>query len=233
MKRTQTTSGFAITAALIGLVWMVAVAAFNMIAGLDWECWASMLCVLVALMAAELYLLVIRKSPHKQAEESGALGLIFTACYLIISFLLNGIFVLLKTTDYNWILFALNLAELVGYVILLFWAEQHTQRLTGQLEKVESKTSATAEVGRKLGELLAVTNDPEIRAKLVELKQTVDYSSNITTDAVAYREQQMIQQLDEILQLSLGNADRMILLSKVDMADKTWKMRNSVVSGNR
>jgi hypothetical protein len=125
------------------------------------------------------------------------------------------------------------MAALVGYIILLLWVEQHTARLTAQLAKTEKKTAPTKDIARKLGELLAITEDAEIRNKLLKLKEAVDYGTNISTNATAEKEQQMNELLDELLQLTISKADKMIVLNKVDAAEMTWKLRSSTTSSVR
>lgn len=233
MKKTTKTSILAISIGLLGLVWIFAVAAYTMVLGLPWTCWGSITCTVIAVIAAEVYLLVFKKDPGEEGVETGALGSILTIAYFLITVLLNSVFVLLACGDFNWVLLTLNLLAIVCYIILLLWVEQHTARLTKQLIKTEQKTTPSREIARKLGELLAITEDTEIRGKLLKLKEAVDYGTNISTNATASREEQMSDQLDEIVQLTIAHADRMIILNKVSAAEMTWKMRSSTASSNR
>ena len=233
MKKMPKSSILAISIALIGLVWIFAIAAYTMMFELPWLCWGSITCTVIAIIAAELYLLVFKKHPGEQGTEPGALGAILTICYLMITTLLNSVFVLLRCGDFNWVLLALNMAALVGYIILLLWVEQHTARLTAQLAKTEKKTTPAKDIARKLGELLAITEDAGIRNKLLKLKEAVDYGTNISTNATAEKEQQMNELLDELLQLTISKADKMIVLNKVDAAEMTWKLRSSTASSVR
>lgn len=233
MKKMPKTSVLAISIALIGLAWIFAVTAYTMAFELTWLCWGSITCTVIAIITAELYLLVFKKHPGEQAAELGALGAILTICYLMITTLLNSAFVLLRCGDFNWILLAFNMAALVSYIILLLWVEQHTARVTVQLIKTEKKTVPTKDIARKLGELLAITEDAEIRNKLLKLKEAVDYGTNISTNTTVEKEQQMNELLDELLQLTISKADKIIVLNKVDTAEMTWKLRSSTASSVR
>lgn len=230
MKKMPKTSILAISIAFIGLVWIFAIVAYTVVFGLPWLCWGSITCTAVAVIAAELYLLVFKKDLGAQAAEPGVLGAIFTICYLLITILLNSIFVLLAYGNFNWVLLTLNLAVLAGYVIVLLWVEQHTARFAEQLAKTEEKKAPTQNIARKIGELLAITEDVEIRNRLFKLKEAVDYGTNISTDATAEKERQMNELLDELLQLTICKADRMIILKKVYTAEMTWKLRSSTSS---
>ena len=221
------TSVLGITLGIVGAVWIIAVIAFHAVLGLEWLCLGSIACVGVAVAAAELYLLVLRKDPGPQAAEPGALGVIFTVIYTIIALLLNTILVIKGYGNFNWLLVVLNLAALAGYIILVLWVDQSSAQLEKKLEKVEQKTAPSVNLGRKLGELVAITTDEEVRSRLLKLKEAVDYSTNISTQATADREAQFAAQLDEIAQLTIARADKIIILGKLETAEMLWKMRNA------
>lgn len=227
------TSALAITVAILGLVWVFAVAAYTRLFDLPWLCWGSITCTVIAIVVAEIYLLAFRKDPGEQGTESGTLGIIFTICFLLITALLNSVFVLLRCGDFNWVLLTLNLLVIACYIVLLLWVEQASARLARQLEKTEQKTAPSVNIARKLGELLAITEDAEIRGKLLKLKEAVDYGTNISTNATAAKEVQMGALLDELAQLTIARADRLIILNKVEAAEMTWKMRSSTASSVR
>ena len=230
MKKTST---LAITIAILGLVWVFAIAAYTMLFDLPWLCWGSITCTVVAIIAAEVYLLAFRKDPGEQGTEPGALGIIFTICFLLITVLLNSVFVLLRYGDFNWVLLTLNLLAIACYIVLLLWVEQASSRLARQLEKTEQKTAPSINIARKLVELLAITEDAEIKGRLLKLKEAVDYGTNISTNATAEKEVQMGALLDELAQLTIARADRLIILNKVESAEMAWKMRSSTASSVR
>lgn len=229
MKKMPKTAVLAISIVLLGLLWVFAVAAYTIGFKLPRMCWGSIVCTVIAIIAADVYLLVLRKD----ADEPGAIGIIFTICYLLITVLLNSVFALVGCGDFNWLLLTLNIVAIVCYIVLLLWVEQSTTGLTNKMVKTEQKTNPSVEISRKLGELLAITEDAEVRGKLLKLKEAVDYGTNISTGATSAKEQQMNELLDEIVQLTITNADRLIVLKKVDAAALTWKMRSSTASSIR
>lgn len=227
MKKTST---LAITIALIGSVWALAVVAYTTMFELPGSCWGSIICTVVAIMSAEIYLLGFKKDSGESETEYGALGIIFTVVFLLIAVLLNSVFLLLGCGDFNWWLLTANLLTIACYVILLLWSEQTSARLAQQTEKIEQKSVPATNIGRKLGELLAITEDAEIRARLLKLKETVDHSTNISIQATGEREALMEVLLDELAQLTIAHAERLIILNKVEAAETIWKMRNSAAS---
>lgn len=233
MKKTPKTMILAISIGLLGLVWVFAVAAYTISLNISRFCWGSIICTVAAVAVSELYLLVFRKEPLEAASEHSVFGNILTIAYFVITVLVNSVFALLAWGNFNWFLITLNLTAVVLYAILMLWVEQHTVRLDRQLSQSEQKTAPSREIARKLGELLAITEDVEIRGRLLKLKEAVDYGTSISTNATASKEWQMSRQLDEIVQLTIGRADRMIILNKISAAEMTWKMRSSTASSNR
>ena len=233
MKNTSKKWILAATVAIIGLIWFFAVVAYTKMFELPWLSWGSIVCAATGIAVAELYLLVFRKDRDGQQAELGALGMILTACFLLVVFLLNSLFVLLKHGNFNWVLLSLNLIVNAGYIIALLWAEHSNAGAAKRAAMTEQKTVRTKEISRKLGELLAIAEDAEVKRKLLKLKEAVDYSTNITTGATAAGEIRMIAQLDELVQLSIGRADRLIILNKIEAAEMTWKMRSSTASSSR
>ena len=230
MKKTY---ALPITIAIAGVAWIFAVVAYTMFFELPWMCWGGIMCTVIAICAAEGYLLGFRKDSGEQGTESGALGIIFTVVYLLIAVLLNSVFILLNYGDFNWLLLTVNVLAIAGYLIILMWGEQASGRLEQQIKKTEQKTKPTVNIGRKLGELLAITEDVEIRGRLLKLKEMVDYGTNISTDATAEKDMQMEDVLDEIAQMMLARADRLVIFNKVETAEMIWKMRNSIAVSAR
>lgn len=213
--------------AIFGAVWALAVIAYTAIRELDWACWGGISYTLIAIGIAELYLLVLRKDPGEQAPEAGALGTVLTIPYLMIVMLLNSIFILVEYADFNWAITLLNVIVTAGYIVMLLWVDRSAAQVKKTLEKTERKTTPNTNISRKLGELLSITEDETVRARLLKLKEAVDYSNNISTASTLEREIEMGKQLDEIAQLTIGRADPMIVLNKLETAEMTWKMRNA------
>lgn len=243
MKKTTI---LAISIAVLGFVWAIALASYTIfqdviaLGRFDWDSlnWeevalGSIVCTVVAILVAEVYLLAIRKEPSESGVEFGALGIIFTVAFLLIVVLLNTVFALLDRGDFNWLLLVLNLTIIAGYIVVLLWSEKASDGLNDRLEKTEAKINPLVNIKRKLGELLAITEDAEVRSRLLKLKEMVDYSTNVSTEATVDKEMQMEDLLDEIARLTLSRTDRLIILNKISSAETAWKMRSNAASSIR
>lgn len=226
----KNSSVFAIMIPIVAVLWMILVYAGVAICEKDWIDWGCITAIAVDALIAELYLLVFRKDPGEQATETAALGIIMTAIYLPVMLVINTILVVTRRSDFNWLVLVLNLLPSVIYIICLMWAERQTARLTNQLVRTQQKTARPKEISNKLGQLLAATEDAEVRSRLLKLKEAVDYCSNISTDGTDFSEEQMLIQLETILQLLVSRSDKEEILDKIGLAERTWKMRSSAAS---
>ncbi len=230
MKKASKTPILAVSVALIGLVWFAAVSAYTILLELPWLCWGAVCCVALEILIAELYILLLRRNADGAGTESSAFGIIATLIYLPVIFLVNSIFVLVSFGGFNMLLLISNLVLTIAYIIALMWVESHISRLSAQLQSVEQKTAPSIDISKKLGALLAIAEDDEIRNRILKLKESVDYSSNISTASTTLKESQMAEKLDEIAQLMIGRASKVIIISKLGEAEMLWKLRSTASS---
>jgi hypothetical protein len=97
----------------------------------------------------------------------------------------------------------------------------------------EHKMNYTSYISRKIGELISMTTDKDIKARYLKLKEAVDYSNNISTQATLNADQLMCSQLDELAHLTLADTTGVIILEKIDAVEMTWKMRSNMSSSVR
>lgn len=229
MKKRSSSTTLAISIILVALVWFVAISIYSTFLKLFLLCGGSIVSFALAVLISELYLLLIRKDLSEQAAESSALGVIATIGYFLVAILLNTGLVIVGLGGFNWFVLITNLLVNVIYIILLIWIEQHTTRISTQIKRIEGRNSMHIEITRKLGELLGMAEDSDIKERLLRLKESVDYSTSTSSDKSLVYEGQMQDHLDEIVQLIIGRADKKIILSKINTAEITWKQRSSAV----
>lgn len=187
----------------------------------------SLTFVIAAVALAILYLTVLRRSPGRQAAEPGALPVLFTLAYVVAIMGSNTVLVFLGRGSFNKFSILCNAAINAVYILLILWAEKDNQRLSAQLERTERKLSGPVAISAKLGEILGLTEDRQLREQLLKLKEAVDYSTNITTGATFERERQMERQLDELRALIVGREEPSAIQNKLHEVELTWKTRGS------
>jgi hypothetical protein len=135
--------------------------------------------------------------------------------------------------DFNKYLIIFNIVIIAAYAIVILYAETYSRRVTGQLELTNQKTYNTAIISEKIGILLNLTDDNEIKGKFLNLKETVDYSSNISSEKTYQNEKLMEDCLDEIKNLIINKSDKALIKNKIREAEITWKTRTSIASSRR
>lgn len=233
MKKGQNVAVLATVIAIAAVLWMILAAVITLAFQQVWDAWGTLTMVVISTIIAELYLLGLRKDPGEQATEVASLGVMATIGYMVVVFLVNTVFALKGYAGFSWALAGANVVITAVYVVVLLATERQTARVTEQLVRTEKKLDVTRQISAKLGDLLAAAEDPEVKNQILKIKEAVDYSTNISTNATAFAESQVLIQLDEVLQLMLRRADKAIILDKLGLTERTWKMRSSAASTQR
>lgn len=219
-----------IAIAALGVVWLLVIFTISnwFIPALPYS--GGAVFVLIAAALSILYLMVLRRSPGRQAAEAAAVPIYFTILYVIAAVGLNTVLVLLGLGGSNRLLMICNVALDAVYILVILFAEKDNQRLAEQLSRTEQKLSEPVNISAKLGRILGAAEDSQIRAQVLKLKEAVDFSTNITTGATFESEQLMERQLDELMELIAGQAERSAIQDKLREAELTWKTRGSAAA---
>ncbi len=183
----------------------------------------------ISFLIAEVYLLFIRFPSHAQSVETGAVSIYFTIGFVAISAIINTLFILIGLGNFNRVLLAVNALIDVCFIIAAIYVEKYAIRVAAQLERTEKKIFVTTAISQTIGSMIAAAPDDTIRNKLMQMKETVDYSSNISADAFADLEQRFAAQLEEAQCMMEVCEDSAVILQKLQQAEQTWKQRNTVV----
>lgn len=190
----------------------------------------AMTFVLIAVVLAILYLTVLRKSLRRQATEAGAPSIYFTVSYVAAAMVSNTVLTLTGRGDFNGFLLLCNAVINAVYIFLVLYAEKSSRRVSEQLTRTEQKLSASIRISEKLSEILSITKDDEIRKQILALKESVDYSTNISTIATLENERIMERRLDVLMLLIKHKGELSDIQDKIREAEVIWKTRNSIAA---
>lgn len=232
MKRKSPSSILAITIAILAPVWLFAVVTFALVLAIPLTSWSTLVCMTVITIIAEIYLIGFRKSRNDASAESSAIGIIVTTVAVLISSVLNTFMTFIVHEGVNLPIVLVNVVIAAFLIIALVWAENHNSGVTERIDATTQKTAPSLEISRKLGDILTLTEDEEIRKTVLRLKEAVDYDSNISTAAKESREIQMSEHLETIIQLMINNCDKNTIMSKIATAEMIWKLRSNANSTN-
>jgi hypothetical protein len=85
-------------------------------------------------------------------------------------------------------------------------------------------------ISSQLAVMISVTTDAGIKNQLLKLKETVDYSTNVSQGFLVDSQNYFLLQLNQIQGMIDENKDYEEINKKIQEATVTWKIRNSVAS---
>jgi hypothetical protein len=222
-----------ITIGIIGIVWCIGIITLSVMHNPPYKFGGALIFGIISIAFSVIYMLLFWSTPGNQSVETSAVSIYCTFVYLIVDIIVNTIFVLTQCGDFNKYLIIFNIVIIAAYAIVILYAETYSRRVTGQLELTNQKTYNTAIISEKIGILVNLTDDNEIKGKFLNLKETVDYSSNISSEKTYQNEKLMEDCLDEIKNLIINNSDKALIKNKIREAEITWKTRTSIASSRR
>lgn len=212
----------------LGVIWCIAI--FTITALLFRQYSGAMTFVLIAVALAILYLTVPRKSPGKQAPEADAPSIYFTVAYVIAAMVSNTVLTLVGRGDFNGFLLLCNAVINAVYILLVLCAKKDSRRVSEQLARTEQKLSGSTHISKKLGEILSITENAELRKQLLALKESVDYSTNISTTATLESEKIMERRLDVLMLLIMHKGELSDIQDKIREVEIIWNTRCSAAA---
>lgn len=230
MKSLSNKKGLAVSLGLLSVAWCFIMFAVGKLLGSDHSFWGSITGSVISVVIAEIYLLFFRTPSHTQAVEVGAVSVYLIIGFFFISGLVNTVFILVNLGNFNYILIAVNVLIDVCFLIAAIYTDNYTKRVALQLEKAAAKTALIAHCSQTIGSMIAAAPTDAIKNQLISMKEAVDYSSNISTNASVELEQSFAAQLEKAAELLSSCEDSDVILQKLQQAEQTWKRRCSVVS---
>lgn len=230
MKHTANSKLTALCITAIGVVWLLVIMGLTDLLNTPEDYMGAVVFGLLAIVVADLYLLVFRVTPGAQSIEVGVVGIYYTAIYIFVLLLANSLAIYWEMAKFGFVLTAINLLLNVGYIVIVISIQRDTQRLIHQQSQMSQVTAVPGALSRKLGTLLAVAEDEAVRARLLKLKEAVDYGNNVSSYGTYELETKMDQQLETVLFCLQEHMDTPGVMKAIGDAEITWKMRSNATS---
>ena len=175
-----------------------------------------------------LYQLRMASAAAHADRELSAAHFPLTILFWILSMILNTVFMYRMRPTLNKLFLLLDIALIAIYLIILLAFGSHAAATSERTAHIASKTADFSRISGNVGNLLSMTDDPRIRKELLNLKQTVDYSTNTSVPAALDYENYFLTQLSRIRDLLSRNAAAEEVLPLIQEAASTWRSRNSI-----
>lgn len=192
--------------------------------------WGGFVGAIVAFLLCIGSLFLIQQRDESSMTEINAIPVWISLVYLSLALVVNSIFIFIRDDGPAKPLVISNVVLFVLFFATRMYTENYAQRVEEQAELMTEKTQSVADISARIGIILGMTTDNDVKKKLLSLKEMVNYSTNINHSGTEQIEAQFIAQLRGIEGLIHNRSDKQIILQKIDEASAVWKNRNSIMN---
>lgn len=179
----------------------------------------------IAALVSTVYLLGFFDGMLKTDEIQYA-SLVYTDVYLVLVLAINFI---VSQTNYklSYTIF-INLICLCIYAGLIMFSHNYATSTDAKVSMVEGSVQTHRALSQKMGEVLASATDLDVKKRLLELKQFLDYSNASSNQSKLVIENELYDQLNELQTLLAEKTDTSRIIEQIDKLMTTVKTRNAM-----
>ncbi len=178
--------------------------------------------------AASLFFIKINN--NRSTTEINYIPVYYTALYLIGTVIINTYFVFRTEGKFNVILVVTNLALLIAFVALRLYTDDLVSRVNQQTLHSAEKIRPITLISAQMATLLSIATDPDIKQQVLKLKETVDFSSNVSQGFTEESQNLFLLQLKQIEGSIAKHENKDVIGKRIQDATVVWNTRNSVAS---
>lgn len=157
----------------------------------------------------------------------------FTAIYFVLTFVVNFIFLVTKSSPKVTANLIINLIIIVAYTAVMIIAHMGASHIKENEARIEAKVSALRGLEVKISTLSYGTSDMAVKKKLNELKEKVHFSDPMSNDAVAQIEQEIVEMTDIIGSLISNGAEADGIINAINDCINKVKIRNQTLMSSK
>jgi len=211
-------------------LWTLSILIFTDKSDVGFYYWGGIAFGFIALVLGALVNLFISSRHSRNTTEIEMLPVFATGIYAVVCVIFNSVFVYLKDGDYSIAIPAFNVIAMVVYLIYVYSLLRYADRVVATGNAINEKTSRYAGISVKMAQLLGMCNDADIKKKVLELKQKVDYSNNLAQNVSGYEEEDFYNAITTLESMLADGTSKEEILAQIENADNIWKARNSKLS---
>jgi len=153
--------------------------------------------------------------------------------FLFITVVLNTVLLVVASfvhIQFHWfttVATIVNLLLFAGFSIYALYSLSYIGNLHEKDMSVREKISRHTEISAMLGLTMAMTDNQDVKAALHKLKESVDYSTNISTSITRGVEDTFDRMLTEIQNDIQSETPTKEIIDKINNASRLWRSRNT------
>lgn len=215
---------------LLFIGWCVVVLAFADYDRAAFYFWGGFGFGVFAFIVAAISFLYTNIISNRNTTEINYIPVYITSVYLIAAIIVNTYFAFREKGKLNVILVSVNLLLFIVFIGLRLYTDDYQIRVDKQTVHSATKIKPITTISAKLGILVSMATDADVKKQLLKLKETVDYSSNVSQGFSEESENLFLLQLNQIETMISEKQDKELISKKIQESMVVWKSRNNVVS---
>lgn len=215
---------------IFAALWAFCILIFNDLDNAGFYFWGGFVFGLIALLLGACVNLFIIPRDNRNTTEIEMIPIYVTTVFVVAMVIFNAVFVYLKDGKYNIAIPVVNVIAIVAYLIYIHGLSSYADRVVRTAELVGSKTSRYGAITTEISKILGMCNDTDIKKKVLDLKQKVDYSNNLSQNVSMDEEEDFYNTLRSLESMILDGSSKEDIVSLLEEADNIWKIRNSKLS---
>lgn len=213
---------------LVFVCWLVVVLLYTASVEPGLYLWCGLGFGIFSFIVAGVSLLLVKGGGRNNTTEISLIPVYITGVYLVAALGANTQFIIRVEGKYIYVPFVVNFALFILFISVRLFTDNYINRVDRQTAKISSKVAQSANVSSKVAVVISGVSDKDIKQKLLKLKETIDYGSNVSNAQATSFINKLYDQLDTIQDLINTNADKAQIEQAIDEAENLWKTRNSL-----
>lgn len=193
--------------------------------------WVGVIGATLAYVVALASRLLEKPVSSNSATEIGFISAFAAEIYLSCAMVINTVFILLEKVNLNiYIPVFVNVTVLLIFISVSIHAKSYQERVVEIANATTNRTYQHVNISRQVGVVLSIAEDPDVKKRLVLLKESIDYSDTNSSAYSQNYENEFLQIMEQIQSALRNNCHNDEVLKMIDDAEKVWKCRTSVVT---
>lgn len=230
MKKSNNINSILIIELLVFIGWCVSVILFTNFRYTGFNFWCGFFSTVFAFLVVCISLITMNQSQNINTKEVTLIPYVISIVYLGVAIVFNGIFIFGMYIFLSRILVTFNIIWFILFVGIRLSAVNYIKHIENQTKKITGKTSNLGSISTNISMIASKVTDSEIKKELLKLKESVDYSSNISQNFTIGFENQMLEKLNEINTMVEQHVSNKEIINKIQNISNLWNVRNSMNS---
>ena len=215
--------------ALIFAGWCIAIAVTVKPDLIGFNFWCALAFSIVAFILSFVSVAGMRISSNRNLTEINALPLIASIAYLVAAVAFNSIFIFGIYFGFRAVLVVVNVLVLIAFASYRLFTNNYASHIEALSEQITAKTSDAAFISSKIAGIAGKISDEDMRKRVLKLKETVDYSTNITQAWAVGIQDEFLLELNILETMLDEGCSKAAFDEKMSKLEAVWKSRNSAM----